>query len=278
MFDTRGEVWKSFVVMIPTLGAALIAISRIMDARHHPFDVISGSFLGMTLAYISYRQYFPPLSESWRKGRAYPIRSWASGPRRPRTDERQISRDEGVEPLRSATPRADEEQPKPAFKSPRRPPSRAATYDTSGGNVFRQQISKSQRLRQAEFQHRNVHSMSSVESEHRPRASPFASPSDARGRPRHSNREWSSSSSDHGLSEEGFEMERSPRLAAPQQLESDTHPAYRLSMKDFEQDTRYHSPARSPKFSGLPPFQALTGEDGTSSIRPVPDEDSNQGK
>ncbi|KAI4747207.1 PAP2-domain-containing protein [Aureobasidium sp. EXF-8845] len=36
IWDSRGEVWKIFVVIIPTLGAALIAASRIMDARHHP--------------------------------------------------------------------------------------------------------------------------------------------------------------------------------------------------------------------------------------------------
>jgi len=36
IWDSRGEVWKIFVVIIPSLGAALIAASRIMDARHHP--------------------------------------------------------------------------------------------------------------------------------------------------------------------------------------------------------------------------------------------------
>ncbi|THZ11777.1 PAP2-domain-containing protein [Aureobasidium pullulans] len=76
IWDSRGEVWKIFVVMIPTLGAALIAASRIMDARHHPFDVITGSMLGIACAWLAYRQYFPPVSETWRKGRAYPIRTW----------------------------------------------------------------------------------------------------------------------------------------------------------------------------------------------------------
>lgn len=264
--------------MIPTLGAALIAISRIMDARHHPFDVISGSLLGMTMAYISYRQYFPPLSESWRKGRAYPIRSWASGPRKPRSDERQMSRDQGVEPLRSATIRTDEEQPNPRLKSPRGPPPRAATYSGPEENVFRQQISKSQRLRQAEFQHRSDRSISSAESEPRARSSSFSNPSDARGRQRQRNTEWSPSSSDHGLSEEGFEMERNPRVATLAPQEPETHPAYRLTTKDFEQDTRYHSPARSPKSSGLPTFQALTREASTSSTRSVAKEASNRGK
>ena len=78
VWDSRGEVWKTFIVLVPTVAAALIAISRIMDARHHPFDVIFGSLLGTLCAFGAYRQYFPPLSESWRKGRAYPIRTWGT--------------------------------------------------------------------------------------------------------------------------------------------------------------------------------------------------------
>ncbi|KAF7172159.1 hypothetical protein CNMCM5623_004406 [Aspergillus felis] len=78
--DNKGEVWKAIIIIMPPLGATLIAVSRIMDARHHPFDVISGSLLGIVCAYISYRQYFPPISEPWKKGRAYPIRSWGTDP------------------------------------------------------------------------------------------------------------------------------------------------------------------------------------------------------
>lgn len=80
IWDSKGEVWKVFVVIIPTIGAGLIAASRIMDARHHPFDVITGSLLGVGCAYAAYRQYFPPVSETWRKGRAHPIRSWGREP------------------------------------------------------------------------------------------------------------------------------------------------------------------------------------------------------
>ena len=68
--------------MVPSLGASLIAVSRIMDARHHPFDVISGSFLGILVAWAAYRQYFPPITEPWHKGRAYPIRSWGTEPKK----------------------------------------------------------------------------------------------------------------------------------------------------------------------------------------------------
>ncbi|KAL4784827.1 phosphatidic acid phosphatase type 2/haloperoxidase [Aspergillus varians] len=83
IMDNKGEVWKMFLVMFPCLGATLIAVSRIMDARHHPFDVITGSLLGIICASISYRQYFPSLSEPWKKGRAHPIRSWGTEPTYP---------------------------------------------------------------------------------------------------------------------------------------------------------------------------------------------------
>ncbi|OQD70654.1 hypothetical protein PENDEC_c022G03998 [Penicillium decumbens] len=83
VMDNRGESWKTLLVMVPILAATLVAVSRIMDARHHPFDVITGSLLGVVCAIVSYHQYFPPLAEAWRKGRAYPIRTWGSAPAHP---------------------------------------------------------------------------------------------------------------------------------------------------------------------------------------------------
>ena len=83
VLDQRGEVWRTFIVLVPTLAAACIAGSRIMDARHHPFDVIFGSILGVLVAWASYRQYFPPVSHTWEKGRAYPMRTWGTPVRRP---------------------------------------------------------------------------------------------------------------------------------------------------------------------------------------------------
>lgn len=59
-----------------------------MDARHHPFDVIFGSLLGTLCAWTAYRQYFPSLSEPWRKGRAYPIRTWGTLSQAPSRSER----------------------------------------------------------------------------------------------------------------------------------------------------------------------------------------------
>ncbi|KAK5100755.1 hypothetical protein LTR24_000901 [Lithohypha guttulata] len=83
VLDQRGEVWRTFIVLIPTLAASMIAGSRIIDARHHPFDVLFGSALGLLCGWGSYRQYFPPVTDTWEKGRAYPMRSWGVPLRRP---------------------------------------------------------------------------------------------------------------------------------------------------------------------------------------------------
>ena len=88
VLDSRGEVWKTAIAITPTVAASLIAGSRIMDARHHPFDVIFGSLLGALCAWGAYRQYFPSLSEPWRKGRAYPIRTWGTLSQAPANEER----------------------------------------------------------------------------------------------------------------------------------------------------------------------------------------------
>ena len=47
--------------MAPILGAAMIAISRLEDYRHGPYDVMAGSLLGLGVAYASYRRYYPAL-------------------------------------------------------------------------------------------------------------------------------------------------------------------------------------------------------------------------
>jgi len=62
LFDRRGHTGKAWLSLTPLAGAALVAISRTMDYRHHWHDVLIGSLLGLTLAYFSYRQYYPHLS------------------------------------------------------------------------------------------------------------------------------------------------------------------------------------------------------------------------
>ena len=145
LLDNRGEVWKVFVCLVPTASAALVAVSRIEDARHHPFDVIFGSLLGTVCAYVSYRQYFPSLGDTWRKGRAYPIRSWGTEPVRPETMtiEREVARDKGRDRLHSA--------PLPNMEWAPSPLSEDAENGVHSGNVFREQVANSERLRQQEF-------------------------------------------------------------------------------------------------------------------------------
>jgi len=63
LFDKRGHAPKAWISLAPLSGAALVAISRTMDYRHHWHDVTVGSILGLTVAYFSYRQYYPDLAD-----------------------------------------------------------------------------------------------------------------------------------------------------------------------------------------------------------------------
>ena len=159
VLDNRGEVWRTVIVLIPTLAAACVAVSRIMDARHHPFDVLFGSALGMLVAWGSYRQYFPPLSETWKKGRAYPIRTWGTRTKAPpppsaSPDPGMVHKDRDMELYRTPIPGSDDYLPPqsdpPGFSQ--NPNTRDTEYRGRGGrssNVFRDQISQSQRQRQS---------------------------------------------------------------------------------------------------------------------------------
>lgn len=180
--------------MVPSLGAGLIAISRIMDARHHGFDVISGSLLGVLTAYTAYRQYFPPLTEAWRKGRAFPIRSWGTDPTGPDGSQvqREIIRDRGVEPMRKPTIRADEEQNVP-LQTP------DLSNAGAGSNVFRNQVSDVERMRSL---HAGPSSSYSAPFENVPPV-----PTSQRGRPGHNEPRDYWSSSEDGDDEDAFEMQ-----------------------------------------------------------------------
>lgn len=101
-----------------------------MDARHHPFDVLFGSALGILVAWAAYRQYFPPVSQTWLKGRAYPIRTWGKQNKMANGHSNDIAMEPTRQNADSASDIADDEQPPDASV-----------------NVFREQIARSQRQR-----------------------------------------------------------------------------------------------------------------------------------
>ncbi|KAI9713719.1 MAG: hypothetical protein M1812_006557 [Candelaria pacifica] len=251
--DTRGEVWKFVVILLPFIGACLVADSRIMDARHHPFDVITGSLLGLLGAWISYRQYFPPLSEPWRKGRAYPIRSWGTEALAP------PGTGEGVEPLRTDNARGvrsgDEEQEVGVWTSGT--VRRTAPSDLEAGNVFRQQISDSHRQRREEGHSRGAESTNTIDIHP---TNPFVRPQQRR---RNSDDYWSSSSSSEEENDHEFELQPSYTLNDPQ----GTHQTGYNREENFA-NTAYHSQiGHTPQVSvsqGAGNHQSMTGGLGRS--------------
>ncbi|KAG8951624.1 hypothetical protein FRC04_005912 [Tulasnella sp. 424] len=62
LFDQRGHAGKAWIAVVPLMGATLVAISRTMDYRHHPTDVLVGSVVGLVISHYAYRQYFPSLT------------------------------------------------------------------------------------------------------------------------------------------------------------------------------------------------------------------------
>ncbi len=74
VFRPRTDLARVLLALAPLIGAALIAISRLEDYRHDVYDVISGSLLGILIAYFSYKRYYPSLKSS-RCEQPYPSRA-----------------------------------------------------------------------------------------------------------------------------------------------------------------------------------------------------------
>lgn len=55
------DLGRFLLSLVPLMGAALIAMSRLADYRHDVYDVSCGTLLGLIVAYFTYRRYYPPL-------------------------------------------------------------------------------------------------------------------------------------------------------------------------------------------------------------------------
>ncbi|TPX32282.1 hypothetical protein SmJEL517_g04571 [Synchytrium microbalum] len=67
-----GRVLSMILCVCPLMWAAYVAISRTEENKHHPTDVLAGSLLGLTIAYISYRMFYPNVFSGDRRAMKRP--------------------------------------------------------------------------------------------------------------------------------------------------------------------------------------------------------------
>lgn len=61
VFRPRTDLGRCLLAFFPLMCALLVAISRLDDYRHDVWDVTCGAILGLSVAWFSYRRYYPQL-------------------------------------------------------------------------------------------------------------------------------------------------------------------------------------------------------------------------
>lgn len=59
IYAGKSNAWRFFLAFFPLIFAAVVAISRYTDNRHHWEDVLFGSILGLIISWFTYLLYFP---------------------------------------------------------------------------------------------------------------------------------------------------------------------------------------------------------------------------
>lgn len=74
-FLALGNTIKALLCLGPILFASYVALSRTEDYRHRGSDIIAGTLIGVIVAWISYRLFFPPLASD-DSDTPYVLDSW----------------------------------------------------------------------------------------------------------------------------------------------------------------------------------------------------------
>ncbi|XP_043270300.1 phospholipid phosphatase 5 [Venturia canescens] len=61
----KTQTWKLFIFICTMSTALAIALSRTCDYHHHWQDVAVGSAIGISITYLCYRHYYPPLDSQF---------------------------------------------------------------------------------------------------------------------------------------------------------------------------------------------------------------------
>ncbi|KAF2743112.1 PAP2 domain-containing protein [Sporormia fimetaria CBS 119925] len=74
-------VWTLILVLVPVGAAIYITSTRFTDFRHHGWDLIFGSLIGITTSWFSFRWYHLPITRGagWSWGPRSYMRSWGIG-------------------------------------------------------------------------------------------------------------------------------------------------------------------------------------------------------